>query len=304
MSFDLIVCADWSKDPAKRAVWTAEPATKEIRRVEPMLGEPWTVARILENTTRLVGSTGSALVSFDAPIGVPASYLAAARALFGAPAGAGFLEWLPLAAASQEFWRPVHRAEDWSLQRPFFKPKGEGSLGKFEQAAKAVGAQLRRRVERQSRGNAVFAFGLPGQVAPAAQALWLELLEVRKRPGGVVIWPFEGPLDIREHGGIVVAEIYPRAAYGTALSAELPARARSLSKTHTSTRTAAIDELQSSRWLADCGVLIDDVSWAQEGEDDFDACMTAAALLRLTLEGLPLSFSEPDWISEGGMLGA
>jgi hypothetical protein len=159
VSFDLIVCADWSKHPAKRAVWMAAPATKEVRRLEPIPGEPWTVARVLERTTRLVGTTGSGLVSFDAPIGVPESYLAAARADFGAPAAATFLDWLPLADASREFWDPVRSAAAWSVRRPFFVvPKGKGSLAGFNGAAAAAGIELRRDVEFASQGKSVFAF--------------------------------------------------------------------------------------------------------------------------------------------------
>jgi hypothetical protein len=305
VSFDLIVCADWSKLPAKRAVWVAAPATKEVRRLEPTPGEPWTVARVLERTTRLVGTAGSALVSFDAPIGVPESYLDAARTDFGASAAATFLDWLPLADASREFWDPVLSPAAWSVRRPFFVvPKGKGSLGAFNRAAAAAGIELRRDVEFASHGQSVFAFGLPGQVAPAAQALWRELVKARNDFTGLVVWPFEGPLDVREHGGLVVAENYPRAAYGTALSAELPAKPRTLFKTQQRTRTAEVINLQASPWLADFGVSLSDLSAAVASEDDFDALMTVAALLRLTLAGQPLTHSTPDCVSEGGILGA
>jgi hypothetical protein len=213
MSFDLIVCADWSKHPAKRAVWAAAPATKAVRRLEPAPAEPWTVARIVERATQLVGPSGSALVSFDAPIGVPESYLDAARAAFGAPADATFLDWLPRAAASREFWDPVRSAADWSVRRPFFVvPKGTGSLTGFNGAAASAGIELKRYVEFASHGKSVFAFGLPGQVAPAAQTLWRELLLARNDYPGFVVWPFEGSLDVPEQGGLVVAENYPRAA--------------------------------------------------------------------------------------------
>ncbi|MDX6369313.1 MAG: hypothetical protein QOG93_815 [Gaiellaceae bacterium] len=305
VSFDLIVCADWSKHPANRAVWMAAPAIKEIRRLEPTPGEPWTVARVLEHTTRLVGTAGSALVSFDAPIGVPDSYLAAARAEFGASAAATFLDWLPLAAASCEFWDPVRSPADWSVRRPFFVvPKGKGSLDGFNGVAAAAGIELRRDVEFASQGKSVFAFGLPGQVAPAAQALWRELLKARNDFTSLVVWPFEGSLDVREQGGLVVAENYPRAAYGTALSAELPAKPRALSKTKQPTRAAEVINLQTSLWLADSGVSLNDLPAAVASEDDFDALMTVTALLRLTLAGRPLTHSTPDCVCEGGILGA
>ena len=304
VSFDLIVCADWSKHPAKRAVWVATPATAEIRRMEPTPGDPWTIGRVLEHTTRLVGTAGSALVAFDAPIGVPESYLAAARADLGMSEAATFLDWLPLADASPRFWDPVQSPAAWSVRRPFFVPKGKGSLGAFTEAAKAAGIELRRDVEFATHGKSVFAFGLPGQVAPAAQALWRELLQARQDSTGLAVWPFEGSLDIREQCGLVVAEMYPRAAYGTALSDVLPAKPRALSKTKQPTRDAEVGNLEASPWVADFGVTLDDLPAARASEDDFDALMTAAALLRLTLTGQPLTRSTPDRVSEGGILGA
>jgi hypothetical protein len=304
MSFDLIVCADWSARPASRAAWMAAPGTKELRRLEPARGEPWTVTRVLERARGLVGTAGSALVSFDAPIGVPESYLAAARAEFGASADANFLEWLPLAAAAPEFWDPVRSAADWSVRRPFFVvPAGKGSLSEFNRTAAAMDIELKRDVEFASRGNSVFAFGLPGQVAPGAQTLWRELLTARSGSAGVAVWPFEGTLDVREQGGLVIAENYPRAAYGTALSAELPAKARSLSKTKHPIRVVEVANLQASPWLAEFGVMLDDLPYAVASEDDFDALMTTAALLRLTLAGRPLMHTAPDPVSEGGILG-
>jgi hypothetical protein len=117
------------------------------------------------------------------------------------------------------------------------------------------------------------------------------------------VWPFEGPLDVREQGGLVVAENYPRAAYGTALSSELPAKPRVLSKTKQPTRAAEVTNLQTSPWLADFGVSLNDLPAAVASEDEFDALMTAAALLRLTLAGRPLTHSMPDRVSEGGILG-
>lgn len=167
-----------------------------------------------------------------------------------------------------------------------------------------MGIKLRRHVECATHGKSVFAFGLPGQVAPAAQALWRELLKARHDFTDLVVWPFEGSLDIRENDGLVVAEMYPRAAYGTALSAELPARPRALGKTKQPTRDAEVCNLLASPWLAEFGVTLDDLPAARAGEDDFDALMTAAALLRLTLAGQPLVRSMPDPVSEGGILGA
>ena len=274
VSFDLIVCADWSKSPANRAVWVAAPATKEVRRLEPTPGTPWTVARVLERTTRLVGTAGSALVSFDAPIGVPESYLDAARTDFGGPAAATFLDWLPLADASREFWDPVRSPAAWSVRRPFFVvPKGKGSLDGFNRAAAAAGIELRRDVEFASRG----------QIRFCLRIAWTG----RSGCSGALARTPEGASPNRFHGllssGRSRSPRRPRArrpgrrrelsasAYGTALSAELPAKPRVLSKTKQRTRTAEVINLQTSPWIAEFGVSLNGLSAAVASEDDFDA---------------------------------
>ena len=48
---------------------------------------------------------------------------------------------------------------------------------------------------------------------------------------------------------------------------------------------------------------VENLKEAQEGEDDFDACLTAAALLRCVLDGSPLHSRINMPASEGGMLG-
>jgi len=121
------------------------------------------------------------------------------------------------------------------------------------------------------------------------------------------VWPFEGDLQaLLESSPVVVGEIYPRAAYATALL-DAPTVLRAplaLAKIDLDVRRDAIAALQSAHWVRMLGVTIENVVEAQTNEDDFDACMTAAALLRCTLEKLPLCLpcmeSER---AEGGMLG-
>ena len=55
-------------------------------------------------------------------------------------------------------------------------PLGAGGLRSLEAAAQEMHVELKRSIEKATRGNSVFAFDLPGQVAPAAQTLWRELL--------------------------------------------------------------------------------------------------------------------------------
>lgn len=121
------------------------------------------------------------------------------------------------------------------------------------------------------------------------------------------VWPFEGDLTmLLKSDSIIVGEIYPRAAYSTALL-DGPVELRpplSLEKTAADHRRSAIEALTNSEWVRGQRVSFENLDCAQANEDDFDACITAAALLRCELEGLP--FCAP-WLEidrvEGGMLG-
>jgi hypothetical protein len=109
-----------------------------------------------------------------------------------------------------------------------------------------------------------------------------------------------------ESSPVVVGEIYPRAAYATSLlEASNASRSRlKVAKTYPDVRGHAIAALQAAQWVRKLGVTIENLVDARANEDDFDACMTAAALLRCTLEKLPLCPPRLDSArAEGGMLG-
>jgi alkylated DNA nucleotide flippase Atl1 len=295
---DAVICADWSKNPASRQAWIAEPQKLRLR---PLHGASWTLETLVQAGMR-ARRNEFVLVAFDAPIGVPASYLDAARSMFDMEDRATFVDWLPAALARASFCDPVTDPEDWSPVRPFFQVRaGEGGRKLFEAAAAAYGVDLRRRIERETRGNSVFAFGLPGQVAPAAQALWRELAATLDT--GAAIWPFDGSIEeLARCRSVVLCEIYPRAAYGTALGAALPARPRSIAKTKAEVRAVEVAALKSAEWIRDWGVEIEHDAFAVDSEDHFDALMTAAAVLRLTLDGLPLTTFPCDSVAEGAIL--
>jgi hypothetical protein len=156
-------------------------------------------------------------------------------------------------------------------------------------AARRYEVALFRAIDIATGAKSVFAFDLPGQVGPAAQSLWSELIFAIEHPR-VAIWPFDGSLeDLAEHAEIVAAEIYPRAAYGTAIGLELPATPVVLAKTKKTVRENVVRHVLTTEWISEAGVVTEDPSRAIESEDDFDALMTAAALLRLTLAERPLS---------------
>ncbi len=290
----ILLCADWSLAPGRRAVYGALPAARRVLRLAPPAGG-WNVERLVE----AAAPHGDAIIGVDAPLGLPASYLAAARGPFGLDPGAGFVPWLEAALARPACFEVGGSAAAWSVTRPFFRPPpGKGSLQAFVAAAAQQGVDLWRRGERASGGKSVFTFGLPGQVAPAAQALWRELGAARAAGLPFRIWPFEAALG---DGGVKLAEIYPRAAYGVALGEKAPWPSMALAKTQAAVRAAAIDRLRQARWIREAEVALDGLDAALESEDEFDACLAAAALLRLQLAGSPLCGSV-DEVAEGGIL--
>jgi hypothetical protein len=294
---DLIICADWSKQPERRRAWLADPAERLLQHLP---GKSWTVEALADEASR---RSRSSLIAFDAPIGVPESYLAAALKKAGTHA-ATFIEWLPNALEHPGFFEPVKNANDWSPDRPFFRvPAGEGALRAFETSAETYGVTLKRRVEQGTPAKSVFATNLPGQVAWAAQALWAELVEARRKQLPIAVWPFDGELgELRARRAVVAAEIYPRAAYGIALSASLPAKLHTIAKTKGHVRVEVIHAFEATAWLQRHSVTIHDRDYALADDGDFDALLTAAALLRLTLESKPLYQFKPDPVAEGAIL--
>lgn len=78
-----------------------------------------------------------------------------------------------------------------------------------------------------------------------------------------------------------------------------------LAKTDARCRHSAIEQLVRMRWVRYGGVTYEGLEWARDNEDDFDACLTAAALLRCCLEELPFSqLLDSAARAEGGILGS
>jgi len=302
-----ILCADWGKGVEKRAVYVADVRGRRVYRREPPV-EGWGVGAILAEADRL-SSDGRVLATFDAPLGVPESYLAAAAGVKSWGAPGNFLEFLRVAHGTPHFYDPTKVAEDWRVERPFFcVPKGKGGLTSYQSAATRHGVQLLRSIDRRTRAKTMFATsGIPGSVGSATCALWREMGSLLQNERNFKVWPFEGSLETLLRSSVIcVGEIYPRAAYATALvDGAVEGRAPvSLAKTDGDIRSLAIHALLESKWVRLHGVRIEDAEDAENSEDDFDACVTAAALLRCELEELP--FCGP-WLecdqTEGGMLG-
>src|SRR5262249_39816954 len=158
------------------------------------------------------------------------------------------------------------------IERPFFSvPKGRGGLTSYRHAAAERGVVMYRAIDILTGARPMFArSGIPGTVGTATCELWKELavaLAVRDRM--FTVWPFEGALTAALLTcPIVLGEIYPRAAYATALL-DQPVETRSrlsVAKTNPSIRQAAIDRLKKAEWIRIHRVALDNLDAACEGE--------------------------------------
>src|SRR5690606_21841782 len=92
-----IVCCDWSKEATGRAVFVADLPARTVRYVGPdpkhtQDGEPWSFEAAL-SLARSLRQEGPVLLTFDAPLGVPQSYLNAARQVPTWQGVRDFVEW-------------------------------------------------------------------------------------------------------------------------------------------------------------------------------------------------------------------
>ena len=257
----------------------ALPAERLVFRLRPPVSG-WTFPSVLTEAASSVGPDFRA--AFDVPLGVPVSALRFSEV-------ESFLEWLDTRIFETQ---PVRSAADWSPARPFVIPE-RGVWKAVEEEARRVGYDLKRKLDASVGSESMFKLIGPKQVGAAARSLWGELREARRLGMEFRVWPFEtGTLDDR---GAIVAEIYPAAAYRTVIDRRLE------SKSRLETRVAWLDDVVASRWFIELGVTFQDRAFADASPDEFDAAVTALAVLRRTLEGGTLA-SSADPVAEGGML--
>lgn len=307
----VILGADWSVRLGKRAVHAAIPgAGWAIERLPPPTAE-WDLEALLA-AARALGARHHApvLVAIDAVLGLPNAFVRGAG-------DAGFFD-----AVSR-----IHRGggldtirpdpAQWQPGAPFFRvAPGAGGLGRFVAAAGGRSAVLRQ-IELRTGAKTVFAVsGIPGTVGAGSRALWGELALHREarvegsaesgaRP--FAVWPFDGDLADRlaSPGQVVLAETYPRLAAAIALARALPVLPRSVAKTQRGVRAHALTRLLGLEWTRAAKLRVAEGARAAAlaSEDDFDALVTAAALVRLVDEERALSCELVDPIAEGGILG-
>lgn len=296
-----LLAADWSKSSSRRAVYVATTASPSVRRLAWPGG--WNLTSLLD-AAEPWRQHGAVVVAIDAPLGVPRAYWTRARAAFRLPASATFLDLVDRLPASA--FAVSSEPTAWDVRRPFFAvPKGAGGLTRVLTVAQS---SLRRAVDEATGAKSPFiAAGIPGSVGSSAIALWRELQTLRASGRDVAVWPFDGPLaTLTRRRRIVLAETYPRACYAMALQAGplVPCAIRPLAKTQPHVRAEALRALTAARRTWRPSIRLAGLREAAASEDDFDACLTAVALLRATLHGSLLA-SAPlvDSQVEGGILG-
>lgn len=296
-----ILCADWSKESARRAAYVAEVPTRLVKR----LGSgPFTLTSLVKSASAYSGE-GSVLVGLDAPLGASRSLLAATHRDLGLSPTATFLDWVPKVSAWPDFFSRPEEAEPWSPLRPFFKVSpGTDARNRVFRTMREGGVEPLRDVDTVTAAKSLFILsGIPGSVGSSVVDLWPALSGIlANRPAGLGVWPFDR--DQPDTGAVVLAEMYPRALYASALALEAPPlRARlSIAKGDARCRRAAVESLLAQDWVRDHGVRFEDADPLTISEDSFDALLSAAALLRCVIEGTPLGWSKSDAF-EGGILG-
>ena len=252
---------------------------------------------------RSYSGAGSVLVGIDAALGVSRGFWRLVHGPRRPHPFESFIEWLHHLDPDGPFFGTTTDPQQWSVDRPWFKVQsGPGGRTAF---TKHVDDGFLRVIDKATKANPLFAVGgIPGTVGSGTRSLCQEMVRLLHAGGDFAIWPFEGQLStlLAEHR-IVLAETYPRLAYGAALADVLPAASLRLAKTRLAARELACDRLQHATWVTSNGIDLGECARIVGNEDDFDAHITAAAVLRCVIEAVPLSRSDRvDTEAEGSML--
>lgn len=286
--------ADWGSNPSKR--WLARAVLEGSRYVahppEPVGDHTTLIARV----RGMIGH-GSAMVGFDFPIGIPASY---AR-LIGATEFKPLLSQLGRGKLA-DFYRVCSDALEITKYRPFYpyKPGGKKQKHLLDALQVAHIDDLRRKCElgRDERRAACPLFWTLGanQVGRAAIIGWRDVLaHAVGNDKSVVLWPFDGSLDaLLKPGNVVIAETYPAECYGWFCDGGLKGKGNA--EVRKKAGSALFD------WAREANVKLDpDLTHTIEqgfsdGDDAFDATVGLFGMLEVLM-----GRREPGDPSEGGV---
>jgi hypothetical protein len=207
--------ADWGTDPKKRWLCKAVLEVGRYRAQAPVLaGDHFGLLNRIKDE---IGETGTAVVGFDFPIGIPARY----AALLGITEFKPFLMQLGQGDFS-DFYRISASSAEVSKYRPFypFRPGGTKQSHLWSGLGLTCIDDLRRKCELANGGRraACPLFWTLGanQVGRAAIIGWRDVLApALSKENPVLLWPFDGSLgDLLKPGNTVVVETYPAECYG------------------------------------------------------------------------------------------
>ena len=297
--FASFVAADWSKDPKKRSVYVADIENRSIYKAPAPTTGIWNLKTLLEFANSL-RPNGPVLIGVDVVLGVSNGYwdLVSCR-----HQPKNFIHWLRNLKPDDNFFNINDEPSEWLVDQPWFKvPPVEGGLNSF---ADEVCDGLRRRIDHATKAKPVFAVGgIPGVVGAGTRSFWKELIPTLTCDREFTIWPFEDNLsNLLRQDGIILCEMYPGIAYATALVDNLPTCKLIVSKTKQEQREKVCERLRAANWVAKNGIKLGNLDALIKNEDDFDAQLTAAAVMRCAVERKPLT--SQDWIdeiAEGSML--
>lgn len=290
----LVLHADWSTDARKRWFASATLSGGAYHVSAPIQVD----AKTMVSTALRDANTGSVLIGFDFPIGLPREFALKAGISCFVKALQGFGE-----GRWAHFYELASRPDDISVERPFYPARPGGT--QQEHLVRGIGVRsmddLLRRCDfgNGRRNNACALFWTLGgnQVGRAAIAGWREVLlpAIRSYRSNVGLWPFEGTLSLLlATRSCVIAETYPADA---CVQLGLSAPGRGWSKRDQQDRigqgkklldwakTRPID-LHEVRHSFDLGFGPD-----KTGEDRFDAVVGLFGMLAVALgdrvEGTP-----------------
>ena len=254
----------------------------------------------LANTLR---QSGPVLIGVDVVLGVSNGFWRMVLEKSGRHQPKNFVHWLRNLDPGSNFFNTNDDPSKWHVDEPWFTVRG-GKGGRTSFTEKVSDGFLRR-IDHETGAKPIFAVsGIPGVVGAGTRSFWRELIPTLTCGREFTIWPFENDpsYPLHQHG-IVLCETYPSIAYATALVDKLPTCRLRVSKTNQQQREEACERLRSANWVTRNHIDLGELNALIRNEDDFDAHLTAAAVMRCVVERMPLT--SQDWIdviAEGSML--
>ena len=294
------VSADWSNNPKKRSVYVADIEKRSIWKAST--NGDWNLKALL-NLANSLPQNGPVLIGVDVVLGVSRGYWDMVLEKSGRHQPKNFVHWLRNLNPDSTFFNKNDDPTKWHVDEPWFiVPSGKGGLTSF---TSKVSDGFRRRIDRETGAKPIFSVGgIPGVVGAGTRSFWRELIPTLNCDRVFTIWPFEiNPSNLLHQDDIVLCEMYPGIAYATALVDNLPTCKQIVSKTNEQQRKEVCESLIAANWVKNNDIDLGSLDALIKNEDDFDAHLTAAAVMRCVVEQKALT--SQDWIdviAEGSML--